>query len=93
MSGSMGKMTVSSPNPCKVADRTHMRISFGTLGLCAWLGDREAKRTLDLLNLHCIASSAAVYYIGGCYLIRRQGSEESGVISVGVALKATTTAA
>lgn len=44
-----------------------MRISFGTLSLCAWLGDLEAVRTLDYLNLRCRAATARIYYTSGTY--------------------------
>ncbi len=44
-----------------------MRISFGTLSLCAWLGDVEAVRLLDHLNFRRRAASARIYYIRGIY--------------------------
>lgn len=55
-----------------------MRLTFGTLGLCAWLGDVEAERTLILLNTYGMVSSAHIYYIKGCYLIvSPRGSNET----------------
>lgn len=44
-----------------------MRISFGTLSLCAWMGDVEAARMLDHLNLRRRAADARIYYTRGAY--------------------------
>ena len=39
-----------------------MRITFGTLSWCAWLGDVEAVSVLNLLTQYRLAGTALIYY-------------------------------